>query len=256
MSSRLRGSVPRRRGRPRLHGGVDETCSMPADQPERRNGRRVVPSGTRIGGDPPATLSACGYARSLESSRGPPTDNAATVRRSGCRRHAARFRLRRHEGGGLLVVAAPRPAKSRDMEAYKGLSRRMPFPPSRWRSSSSASRGIPLGGFFSKFILFSSAGQRGVVTSGTSPCDFRVLNSALSLYYYARVIWYMYISIRPRGDEDHGPAVYRSVRLCRPRSRHAHGDPRGVRARVPDRRGSGVLWVLNAPIRPGLCEAF
>jgi len=52
----------------------------------------------------------------------------------------------------------------------------------------------PLGGFFSKFVLFSSA----VNASAFNPWYLAlavsgVLNSALSLYYYARVIWYMYI---------------------------------------------------------------
>src|SRR2546429_8951217 len=58
----------------------------------------------------------------------------------------------------------------------------------------------PLGGFFSKFVLFSSAVNAAsfngwflaLAVSG-------VLNSALSLYYYARVVWYMYI-LDPEGE--------------------------------------------------------
>ena len=59
----------------------------------------------------------------------------------------------------------------------------------------------PLAGFFSKFFLFSSAVDAGLLFS---PWFFAlaisgVLNSALSVYYYARVIWYMYI-LEPEGE--------------------------------------------------------
>jgi len=100
------------------------------------------------------------------------------------------------KGGAFLVVAG---VETRgipdDVEAYRGLSKRMPFFAFSMTILLLSLAGIPpLGGFFSKFILFSSAVSAmpfngwylALAVSG-------VLNSALSLYYYARVIWYMYI---------------------------------------------------------------
>src|SRR5207245_6887290 len=76
-----------------------------------------------------------------------------------------------------------------------GLSRGMPFLGFSMLVFLLCLAGIPpLGGFFSKFVLFSSA----VNAAAFNPWYLAlavsgVLNSALSLYYYARVIWYMYI---------------------------------------------------------------
>ncbi|HYM40621.1 MAG TPA: NADH-quinone oxidoreductase subunit N [Thermoplasmata archaeon] len=106
------------------------------------------------------------------------------------------------KGGAFLVVAG---TQSRgiadDMDAYRGLSRRMPFMALAMTIFLLSLAGIPpLGGFFSKFFLFSSA----VSAMTFSPwyvvlAIAGVLNSALSVYYYARVIWYMYI-LEPEGD--------------------------------------------------------
>jgi len=106
------------------------------------------------------------------------------------------------KAGAFLVVAG---TEARgipdDMEAYKGLSRRMPFLAFAMTVFLFSLAGIPpLGGFFSKFVLFSSAVNAAsfngwflaLAVSG-------VLNSALSLYYYARVVWYMYI-LDPEGE--------------------------------------------------------
>ncbi|MCL2318286.1 MAG: NADH-quinone oxidoreductase subunit N, partial [Methanomassiliicoccaceae archaeon] len=53
----------------------------------------------------------------------------------------------------------------------------------------------PLGGFTAKFFLFSSAifDGSGVMTQWIWLAFIAVLNSAISLYYYARVIKAMYI---------------------------------------------------------------
>ncbi len=106
------------------------------------------------------------------------------------------------KGGAFLVVAG---TQSRgiadDMDAYRGLSRRMPFLALAMTIFLLSLAGIPpLGGFFSKFFLFSSA----VSAMAFSPwyvvlAIAGVLNSALSVYYYARVIWYMYI-LEPEGE--------------------------------------------------------
>ncbi len=126
-----------------------------------------------------------------------PRDNAANVAAFGLvggMLHV--FVYAAMKAGSFLVVAG---AESRgiadDIEAYKGLSRRMPFLAFSMTVFLFSLAGIPpLGGFFSKFVLFSSAVNAAsfnqwylaLAVSG-------VLNSALSLYYYARVVWYMYI---------------------------------------------------------------
>jgi len=106
------------------------------------------------------------------------------------------------KGGAFLVVAG---AQARgipdDMDAYRGLSRRMPFLAGAMTIFLLSLAGIPpLAGFFSKFFLFSSA----ISAMQFSPwfvvlAISGVLNSALSVYYYARVIWYMYI-LEPEGE--------------------------------------------------------
>ncbi|MCI4371662.1 MAG: NADH-quinone oxidoreductase subunit N, partial [Thermoplasmata archaeon] len=126
-----------------------------------------------------------------------PTDNAATVAAFGLVGGMLHiFVYAAMKGGSFLVVAG---TESRgiadDIEAYKGLGRRMPFLAFAMTVFLLSLAGIPpLGGFFSKFVLFSSA----VSAASFNPWFLAlavsgVLNSALSLYYYARVIWYMYI---------------------------------------------------------------
>src|SRR3989449_268159 len=122
----------------------------------------------------------------------PHTDNAAYVAAFGLvggMLHV--FVYGAMKAGSFLVVAG---TESRgipdDIEAYKGLSRRMPFMAFSMLVFLLSLAGIPpLGGFFSKFVLFSSA----VNASAFNPWYLAlavsgVLNSALSLYYYARVI--------------------------------------------------------------------
>jgi NADH-quinone oxidoreductase subunit N len=132
-------------------------------------------------------------------------DNAATIAAAGIvggMLHV--FVYAAMKAGAFLVVAG---TEARgipdDMEAYKGLGRRMPFLAFSMTVFLLSLAGFPpLGGFFSKFVLFSSAVNAAsfnqwflaLAVSG-------VLNSALSLYYYARVIWYMYILEPEEGVE-------------------------------------------------------
>jgi len=98
--------------------------------------------------------------------------------------------------GAFLIVAATVTAKVGDtFEDYRGLAKRLPFLSLSMTIFLLSLAGIPpFGGFFSKFVLFSSA-----VSAGSYNIWFiilaisGVLNSALSLYYYARLIWFMYI---------------------------------------------------------------
>lgn len=106
------------------------------------------------------------------------------------------------KGGAFLVVAG---TQSRgipdDMDAFRGLSRRMPFLAAAMTIFLFSLAGIPpLGGFFSKFFLFGSAVNAMQFSSWYVVLAIAgVLNSALSVYYYARVIWYMYI-LEPEGE--------------------------------------------------------
>ncbi len=105
--------------------------------------------------------------------------------------------------GAFLVVAAVATAKIGDeYEDYRGLAKRAPLLSISMTIFLLSLAGIPpFGGFFSKFVLFSSAVSAGYydvwfITLAVAG----VLNSALSLYYYARLIWYMYILEPKRKD--------------------------------------------------------
>ncbi|TLZ58850.1 MAG: hypothetical protein E6K13_10570 [Methanobacteriota archaeon] len=106
------------------------------------------------------------------------------------------------KGGSFLVVAATSTAGvGEDIADYKGLGKRMPFVAWSMTIFLFSLAGIPTGGgFVSKFLLFSSA----VSAMQFSPWFLAlavsgVLNSALSLYYYARVVWYMLVLEAPQG---------------------------------------------------------
>lgn len=105
------------------------------------------------------------------------------------------------KSGAFMVVAAMGAvAIGEKLEDFKGLSRRSPFLSFSMAIFLLSLAGIPpLAGFSSKFVLFSSA----VYASSSGPTWLvwlaiaGVLNSALSLYYYARVIKYMYMDPGP-----------------------------------------------------------
>ncbi len=102
-------------------------------------------------------------------------------------------------GAFLVVAAASVLFIGEDLDSWKGLGKRSPFLAFAMAIFLLSLAGIPpFGGFFSKFVLFSSAvygADAGI--PGGNPWFLwlavaGVLNSALSLYYYARVIRYMY----------------------------------------------------------------
>ena len=105
------------------------------------------------------------------------------------------------KGGAFLVVAGTESKGiADDLDSYRGLGRRMPFLALSMTLFLLSLAGIPpLAGFFSKFVLFSSAVYAAQFNGWFLALAISgVLNSALSLYYYARVIWYMYI-LEPKG---------------------------------------------------------
>ena len=105
------------------------------------------------------------------------------------------------KAGAFLVVAATSLLFiGDDLDGWKGLGKRSPFLAFAMAIFLLSLAGIPpFGGFFSKFVLFSGAVFASDASiPGGNPWFLwlavaGVLNSALSLYYYARVIRYMYI---------------------------------------------------------------
>jgi NADH-quinone oxidoreductase subunit N len=81
------------------------------------------------------------------------------------------------------------------LESYKGLGRRMPITAIALTISLLALAGVPpLNGFWSKLVLFSAAIDSGpIVAWGPYLAIAAVLNSALSLGYYAWIIRKMYM---------------------------------------------------------------
>lgn len=85
------------------------------------------------------------------------------------------------------------------LDNFKGLGKRAPFTAFAMLICVFALAGIPpTAGFLSKWVLFGSVVQAGI--AGTSVhlwliglAVAAVLNSALSLYYYARLVKYMYV---------------------------------------------------------------
>jgi NADH-quinone oxidoreductase subunit N len=106
------------------------------------------------------------------------------------------------KGGAFLIVAAlSTVAIGESIADYKGLSKRAPLMAFAMAVMLFSLAGIPpLAGFASKFVLFSgpvyasqTAGNGWMIWLAVAG----ILNSALSLYYYARVVKYMYVEKGP-----------------------------------------------------------
>lgn len=116
------------------------------------------------------------------------------------------------KGGAFIVVAITGTLLIGErLDDYSGLAKRMPFIAFGMMIMLLSLAGIPpLGGFVSKFILFWSTIQ----AAGVSGTEWMValgiagvLNSALSLYYYARVIKHMYF-LEGSGERVTAPLPY------------------------------------------------
>jgi NADH-quinone oxidoreductase subunit N len=90
------------------------------------------------------------------------------------------------------------------LENFAGLAKRAPLTAFAMMVFVFALAGIPpTAGFVSKFVLFSSAIQSGFLLLVV----IAILNSALSLYYYARLVKYMYV-LPPAGEALREPPLY------------------------------------------------
>jgi proton-translocating NADH-quinone oxidoreductase chain N len=102
------------------------------------------------------------------------------------------------KGGAFLIVATlATVAVGESINNYKGLAKRAPFMAFGMAVLLFSLAGIPpLAGFFSKFVLFSSPIQQSAVAGSEWMLWLAVaaiINSAISLYYYVRVVKYMYV---------------------------------------------------------------
>lgn len=123
------------------------------------------------------------------------------------------------KSGAFMVVAAMGAAAiGEKLEDFKGLNKRSPFLAFSMTLMLLSLAGIPpLAGFASKFVVFSSAVYASI-SPGPSWLVWLaiagVLNSALSLYYYARVIKYMYVDPGPQERISVKPMIGISVGIA------------------------------------------
>jgi NADH-quinone oxidoreductase subunit N len=101
--------------------------------------------------------------------------------------------------GFIAAAAVASVFASYSLEKYKGLGRRMPITAIAFSISLLALAGVPpLNGFWSKLVLFGAAINSGShVAWGPWLAIAGVLNSALSLGYYAWIIRKMYLEEAP-----------------------------------------------------------
>ena len=123
------------------------------------------------------------------------------------------------KGGAFIVVAALIAAGlGENISDYQGLAKRAPFVAAAMLLFLFSLAGIPpLAGFASKFVLFSSA----IVVNGAVQTQWvwlafvAILNSAISLYYYARVVKAMYVD---KGESEEKIKIKKShfvaILLC------------------------------------------
>lgn len=108
------------------------------------------------------------------------------------------------KGGAFIIVAAlATVAIGEAINNYKGLAKRAPLMALGMAVMLFSLAGIPpLAGFFSKFVLFSSPIQQSAIPGSEWMLWLAVaaiINSAISLYYYARVVKYMYVDDAEEG---------------------------------------------------------
>jgi NADH-quinone oxidoreductase subunit N len=100
-------------------------------------------------------------------------------------------------GAFAVIVVMARYVDGEDLSQYAGLAKRAPVLSVILTLCLLSLAGLPpLAGFFSKLYLFWAAAQAGLYITVV----WGVLNSAISLYYYARVIRSMYLA-EPTSDQ-------------------------------------------------------
>lgn len=123
------------------------------------------------------------------------------------------------KGGAFLIVGALICAGiGEKISDYKGLAKRTPFLAFAMLLFLFSLAGIPpLAGFTSKFVLFSAAIQTptGATSVWVWLAFIAVLNSAISLYYYAKVVKAMYIDSGTTEAKIKVPAAFTiAIAIC------------------------------------------
>ena len=123
------------------------------------------------------------------------------------------------KGGAFLVVGALICAGiGEKISDYRGLAKRAPFLAAAMMLFLFSLAGIPpLAGFTSKFFLFSSAidGGDGATSMWVWLAFIAIIISAISLYYYARVVKAMYVDKGASTEKVKVPAVFTvAVAIC------------------------------------------
>ncbi len=113
---------------------------------------------------------------------------------------------------GYMVLSDNKNAKNTDdLGNFAGLGKRAPITAFSLFVFFLALAGIPpSAGFIGKFVLFYSVTIEAIAQASNwllFIVIIAILNSALSIYYYARVIKYMYV-MPPSGDKIKEPALY------------------------------------------------
>ena len=141
------------------------------------------------------------------------------------------------KGGAFIIVAGLATATlGENIDDYKGLYRRAPLMAFAMTIMLFSLAGIPpLAGFASKFVLFSGAiyaseiaGEQWLLWLAVAA----IINSAISLYYYARVVKYMYLGQWSGGQAEDIADVRRRGRYL-------------LRCRDID-------WYIPGPVHPSL----
>ena len=112
--------------------------------------------------------------------------------------------------GAFLVVISVRDATgSEDIKTYKGLGKRNPFLAASMAIFLFSLTGLPpLAGFLGKFYLFAAIIKRGLYVLAT----IGVLNSVISLFYYARIVKAMFFE--GSSDDDSKKAEFTTLNVC------------------------------------------
>jgi proton-translocating NADH-quinone oxidoreductase chain N len=120
------------------------------------------------------------------------------------------------KGGAFLIVATlATVAIGESINNYKGLAKRAPFMAFGMAILLFSLAGIPpLAGFFSKLVLFSAPIQQSSVVGSEWMLWLAVaaiINSAISLYYYVRIVKYMYVDELEEGTSTEKPKLPTSM---------------------------------------------
>jgi NADH-quinone oxidoreductase subunit N len=115
-------------------------------------------------------------------------------------------------GAFVVIIGLSEAGVGEEIDDYKGLGKRAPMVALVMAMFLFSLTGLPpFAGFFGKFYLFYALLAKGGTTMVTLAV-VGILNSAVSLYYYARVLKAMYFDALPEGKgEVRVPAIHRGM---------------------------------------------